>query len=114
MRLFQLPTGPDDTAIMPTANYAAALAASAQQLRASKGALVHVFDWFRDRVLPICRDAMVTHRELLQLLATPPQLQGLLSGSAGGGGGGREPARGTGRWVAFSKGTNEGFAAAQG
>ena len=68
MRLFQLPTGADDYAIILTPDYLSALVASRQRLQASKGELVHVFNWFREGVLPACCDVMLTHRELLQLL----------------------------------------------
>lgn len=67
LRVFQLPTGGDDYAIMLSTDYAVALQTCAQRL-ASKGALVHVFDWFRDRVLPACCDVMVTHTEIMMLL----------------------------------------------
>lgn len=57
---------------MLASDYAAALGASRAALAPSKGDLVHVFDWFRDRVLPGCCELMLTHRELLGLLGADP------------------------------------------
>lgn len=70
VRVFQLPTGPDDYALMLTVDYNAALQSAAQQ-QLGKGtlpSLVHVFDWFRERVLPACCEVMLTHSELMRLL----------------------------------------------
>ncbi|KAI7843185.1 hypothetical protein COHA_003168 [Chlorella ohadii] len=104
VRVMQLPAGKDEFAIMLTQDYVAALrrskAAVLQPPASSSGSpgaglgcsstaaagpgarptaaaqqAAQVFDWMEARVLPVCTALMVTHAELLQLLA--------------GGGGGR-------------------------
>ncbi|PRW33736.1 serine threonine- kinase 19 isoform X1 [Chlorella sorokiniana] len=102
VRVMQLPAGKDEYAIMLTQDYVAALrrskaavlhppasggsqdeeagssaaaAAAGGRPTAAAQQAAQVFDWMESRVLPACSAAMVTHAELLQLLA----------GSGGGG-----------------------------
>eukprot|EP00887_Chlorella_sp_A99_P002948 scaffold24.g2948.t1 len=87
VRLVQLP-GPaaaPDYAIVLTEDYAAALAAAKAEATACGGAVAAaavVFDWFLARVLPACTQVMLTHCELLRLLAAPARKE---HGSGSGG-----------------------------
>ena len=80
VRLLQLPASRDEQAVMLTSDYCAALrqcqeAELPQALGAEAGAAgapqpaAAVFGWFGSWVLPVCTEVMVTHAELVQLLA---------------------------------------------
>lgn len=97
IRLLQLPSsaagGPGDYALVLTADYEAALRRSKHEVQSRKrssssdggggdpggtaGAAeaALVFDWLAMRVLPACTEVMVTHSELLRLLAARPLQQ---------------------------------------
>jgi hypothetical protein len=76
VRLVTLPS--EDCAVALASDYAAAVAACAAALEAGGGgggsarALLPVFRWFTERVLPRCSDVVITHAELRSLLARPP------------------------------------------
>jgi serine/threonine-protein kinase 19 len=79
VRLLQLPASRDEQAVMLTADYCAALrqcqeaelpqGGGAEAGAAAAGQSSSVFGWFATRVLPACTEVMVTHAELVQLLA---------------------------------------------
>lgn len=77
VRVFKLPAGPEDYAIMLTSDYEAAVGACRQEASTSgaaakQPALLRVFDWFCERVLPRCSEVMITRLQLLKLLGTDP------------------------------------------
>lgn len=73
VRIIKLPVSPEDYAIVLTADYEAAAAACAAELARdgplTRKALLPVFSWFVDRVLPACCDVVITDAELKALLA---------------------------------------------
>jgi hypothetical protein len=74
IRIFKLPSGPDDYAVVLIEDYAAAIAtckleAQHKKMSAATAAALVVFDWFVDRVLPACCDVTIMHEELVRLLS---------------------------------------------
>ncbi|KAG7671681.1 hypothetical protein Ndes2526B_g07431 [Nannochloris sp. 'desiccata'] len=74
IRIFKLPSSLDDYAVILIEDYAASIAACKQEAEqkrnsAATTAALIVFDWFRDRVLPVCCDVTIMHDELVRLLS---------------------------------------------
>jgi serine/threonine-protein kinase 19 len=87
IRLLQLPASRDECAVVLAGDYAAAVqrckagleekqqqqsGAASSRTSGSTSMDLDVFDWFAERVLPLCSEVMITHSELVQLLGTAP------------------------------------------
>ncbi len=70
IRVFKLPSGPNDYAVAATADYVASVAARKLESQSSgvKEQLLRVFDWFCSRLLPQCTELMATHQQVVRLV----------------------------------------------
>jgi len=71
VRVFKLPSGPEDYALMLTSDYEAAIANCAAVAASAGSPLpdLRSFEWFCKRVLPRCTDVLISKESLMNLMS---------------------------------------------